>query len=207
MWDSRNEGSGMKLNWAERWVVNNPLRVLEQRIEIGWFKRRSPLGTGFVALEIGCGRGAGAQLVLREFHPFRVHATDLDMEMLRKAENYLPPESRHHISLSAADASSLPIKTGSVDAVFGFGVIHHALDWRASLAEVSRVLRPGGVYFMEELYPALYQNFMTKHILLHPMGNRFSSSDLGDALAEAGLNLRDALECKWLGILGVAVKL
>ena len=26
----------MKLNWAERWVVNNPVRVFQQQIEIKW---------------------------------------------------------------------------------------------------------------------------------------------------------------------------
>ena len=59
----------MKLNWAERWAVNNPLRVLEQAIEIRRLKRMLPLPPGFTALEIGCGRGAGARVILREFRP------------------------------------------------------------------------------------------------------------------------------------------
>jgi hypothetical protein len=50
----------MKLNWAERWAVNNPLRVFEQAIEVGILKRMQPLQPGVIALEIGCGRGAGA---------------------------------------------------------------------------------------------------------------------------------------------------
>ena len=196
----------MKLNWAERWVVNTPLRVLEQRLEVRWLKKMMPLKPGFIALEIGCGRGAGAGLILEEFHPARIHATDLDVEMLKKAKIYLSPQRRQKISLCTADVSSLPVRSGSMDAVFGFGVIHHADDWRAALAEISRVLKPEGVYFLEELYPALYQNFITRHILLHPMGNRFSSADLRYGLGEAGLSLKDTVECKALGILGVAVK-
>ncbi len=50
----------MKLNWAERLAVNNPIRVFEQRMEIGWMKSRKSLEPGGVLLEIGCGRGVGA---------------------------------------------------------------------------------------------------------------------------------------------------
>ena len=196
----------MKLNWAERLVVNNPLRVLEQRLELHWFRRMISLKPGFAALEIGCGRGAGAGLILQELKPSYIHATDLDVEMLKKAKKYLSSEKRQTISLCAADVSNLPIKTNSLDAVFGFGVIHHALDWRISLSEVARVLRPGGIYCIEELYPALYQNFITKHILLHPDGNRFRSSDLRHTLTQVRLDLKNSIECPWLGLLGVAVK-
>ena len=50
----------MKLNWAERWVVNNPLRVIEQGIYPKKLARAMPLDPGSCCLEIGCGRGAAA---------------------------------------------------------------------------------------------------------------------------------------------------
>lgn len=196
----------MKLNWAERWVVNNPLRVLEQRLEIRRLKKMNPLEPGFIALEIGCGRGAGAEIILQRFKPSLVHALDLDMRMLWKADEYLSPPERKKISLTAGDASNLPIKIGSMDAVFGFGVLHHIVDWRIALAEIARVLKPGGVFFMEELYPSLYQNFITRRILLHPEQDRFSGPDLRQALIEVDLILKEAVEFKGIGVLGTAVK-
>jgi ubiquinone/menaquinone biosynthesis C-methylase UbiE len=196
----------MKLNWAERWAVNNPLRVLEQRIEIRHLKRMLPLSPGFAALEIGCGRGAGARVILREFKPSRIHAMDVDGEMIGKAKRYLSDAEKQKVTLFAGDAVALPIKTQSQDAVFGFGFLHHVQDWRAALTEIARVLKPGGAYFIEELYPSLYQNFITKHILLHPASDRFTGDDLRQALADAGFSLRDCIEWKRVGILGAAVK-
>ncbi len=196
----------MKLNWAERWVVNNPLRVWEQHYEIRRLKRMMPLAPGFAAIEIGCGRGAGAGIILREFGPSRIYAQDLDFAMIARAKDYLPPAARQRVDLFTADAAALPVRTASLDAVFGFGVLHHIPDWRRALAEVARVLKPAGAYFLEELYPSLYQNFLTRHILLHPRSDRFTDRDLRQALAGAGLSLKDFIECKRMGILGVAVK-
>jgi ubiquinone/menaquinone biosynthesis C-methylase UbiE len=195
----------MKLNWAERWAVNNPLRVLQQRIEIRRLQRLMPLRPGSIALEIGCGRGAGAGIVLKQFPLARLVAMDLDMGMVRKAQARLAAQ-RQRVSLLAGDVTFLPIETGSLDAVFGFGVLHHVLAWRTALREISRVLRPGGIYFFEELYPGLYQNFITRHILLHPSKDRFTGTDFRQALAAAGLRLHQAKELQQMGILGLARK-
>ena len=201
----------MKLNWAERWVVNNPLRVLQQRVEIQWLKGEMPLRPGSIGLEIGCGRGAAAGILLKEFPLACLIAMDLDIGMVRKAKAHLPALAQRdgqqqRIFLLAGDVTFIPIKAGSVDAVFGFGVLHHVVDWRSVLREIARVLKPGGVYFFEELYPGLYQNRITRHILLHPREDRFTGTDLREALAAAGLALAQARELKKLGILGHARK-
>ena len=196
----------MKLNWAERWVVNNPSRVFQQRMEIGWLQRRMPLAAGAAVLEVGCGRGAGADLILKSFHLDRMHTMDLDFEMIQRAEKYLPSSQKARVFTYTGDLTHLPHPNEAFDAVFGFGVLHHVPDWRRALAEVARVLRIGGIYFLEEIYPTVYQNFITRHILLHPEEDRFSSTDLKEALRSANLSLQDTLECTQIGILAVLVK-
>jgi ubiquinone/menaquinone biosynthesis C-methylase UbiE len=196
----------MKLNWAERWVVNNPSRVFQQQMEIRWLHRRMPLRPGAIVLEVGCGRGAGAGLVLKEFQPDAIHAMDLDLEMIRKAGKYLPPHQRKPVFTYTGDLTHLPHQNEVFDAVFGFGVLHHVPDWRHALAEITRVLKIGGTYFLEEIYPFVYQNFITRHILLHPQENRFFSTDLKEALKAANLSIQDVLECTYLGILAVLIK-
>jgi ubiquinone/menaquinone biosynthesis C-methylase UbiE len=196
----------VKLNWAERLVVNNPVRVMIQRLIIRWLKGEATLPPRSRILEIGCGRGAGACLLQAEFHPATLHAFDLDPRMIRLAKRYLELECQDRISLYVGDAQVLPYRDGVLDAVFGFGVLHHLPDWRRGLKEIARVLKPGGIYFLEEFYPPFYQNFLARRLFLHPEHDRFSSHDLNQALADAGFALRGRLQQKLLGILAVAVK-
>ncbi|MBW2671063.1 MAG: class I SAM-dependent methyltransferase [Deltaproteobacteria bacterium] len=123
-----------------------------------------------------------------------------------KARTHLSLASKDAVYLYVGDAVDLPFKTGSLDAVVGFGFLHHVPDWRQGLSEIARVLKPAGVYYIEELYPSLYQNVITKRILLHPEQDRFTSNDFRKALDEAHLHLADAFELKKMGILGVATK-
>lgn len=195
----------MKLNWAERWAVNNPLRVIQQALEIRWMRRAAPDFPGKASvLEIGCGRGAGARLILKEFKPCRLQVTDLDLELLMRSLRYPGPGRHQRVRLTAADALLLPYPSGSFDAVFGFGVIHHVVAWREAVKELARILRPGGFYFLEELYPPLYANFLTRRILLHPKQERFDAASWHHALRLSGFELRKVLEHPLLGVLGVA---
>jgi ubiquinone/menaquinone biosynthesis C-methylase UbiE len=196
----------VKLNWAEQLIVNNPVRVMIQRLIIRWIKDVTPLKPGARILEIGCGRGAGACLIQEEFHPAMMHALDLDRDMIRRARRYAKARRQDKISFYVGDALRLPYRDRVLDAVFGFGVLHHLPDWRGGLREIARVLKPGGIYFMEEYYPQLYQNFLFRRIFLHPEHDRFYSHDLHQALTEARFELQGCLEQKMLGILAVAFK-
>lgn len=196
----------MKLNWAERWVVNNPFRVLQQQLEIKCFQKMMPLAPGATVLEVGCGRGAGAQLIINKFQPSKLHILDLDLKMIQMAKRFLAAMPPNKVKMYVGDSIQLPFKTGAMDVIFGFGFLHHVPDWRQALSEVARVLKSGGIYYMEELYPEFYQNLITKRLLLHPEHDRFNSYDLRNALAEMDLDLTDDFELPKIGILGVAVK-
>ena len=110
------------------------------------------------------------------------------------------------VKLYVGDSINLPFKADTLDAVFGFGFLHHVPDWRQALSEIARVLKRGGIYYIEELYPTLYQNFITKHILYHPEHDRFTSRDLRMVLDEKNLRLKNEFELSKMGILGVATK-
>ena len=196
----------MKLNWAERLVVSNPIRVAMQRLEINWFQRIMSLEAGANILEIGCGRGVGAKLIIDHFQPASLHLLDLDVRMVRRAYDYFASSDNRRLSFCVGNATALPIENESLDAVFGFGFLHHVSAWRSSLKETARVLKLGGIYYMEELYPSLYQNIITKRILAHPDRDRFNSQELQDAFIEVDIALNHTFELKRFGILAVGIK-
>ena len=196
----------MKLNQAERLVVNNPVRVVIQRLMIRWLGKTVSPGPGARLLEVGCGRGVGAALLLQKFQPAALYALDLDQRMVRQAQAFLHREQQRRIFLGVADVLRLPFRDGALDGVFGFGVQHHLPDWRGGLAEIARVLKPGGFYFLEEYYPTFYQNFLTRRIFRHPETDRFEGSALRRGLKDAGFSLVDSLEQRHAVILAVVVK-
>jgi len=196
----------MKLNWAERWVVNNPIRSAQQGFIIRWMRRNSEPRAFSNVLEVGCGRGSGARLILREFKPERLQITDLDNEMIFKARRYLSSSELARAASYAADVSHLPCRSSSFDAVFGLGVLHHVEDWQRAISEIARVLKPDGSYFFEEIYPSVYQNCLTRRILLHPRHNRFFSRDLKEVLADNDLPVTAVREIGNLNIIAVCVK-
>ena len=195
----------MKVNWAERCIVNSPVRILVQRYLIRWYKQKTLLEPGARILEVGCGRCAGARLLLEEFAPAVLHALDLDPLMIRQAREYLSADLSQ-VFPYVGDAIRLPYPDAALDAVFAFGVLHHVPDWRRALAEISRVLKPGGRYFLEEFYPTFYQITPMRQIFKHPEEDRFHRADLELALKDTGFTVADTLEIPKVWVLGVAEK-
>ena len=95
-------------------------------------------------VELGCAIGQTLEDVVGFKSALGVDISD---EAVRQAQQ----RSRKNMTFWCGDAHALPIKSNSVDLVFGRGILHH-LDTARCLAECQRVLRPGGkVLFWEPL--------------------------------------------------------
>jgi ubiquinone/menaquinone biosynthesis C-methylase UbiE len=177
----------MLLNRIEYALMNNPVRAAIQRhfeaarlLEMG-----GPMHGG-VALEIGCGRGVGSELILDVFGADAVDAVDLDPRMVALARERLG-RFGSRVRLWVGDAATLAASAKSYDAVFDFGIIHHIPQWRDALAEVCRVLKPGGRFYAEEVLAPFIQNPFLSRLLEHPQDDRFDTETFDRALRKAGL--------------------
>lgn len=198
----------MKTNWAEKVWVNGPLRVYFQQREVEFFKSAHQPAELPRVLEVGCGQGVGVGLIVRHFRPESVEAIDIDPVMVRRAQHRFRAGRRDgtQITIRLADAEELPFAEESMDAVFNFGIIHHLEDWQRGIGEIARVLKPGGAYYFEEIYPALYANLLMRYLVTHPVENRFQGPQYRCALQEAGLRLLHGYRESRYMILGVALK-
>jgi ubiquinone/menaquinone biosynthesis C-methylase UbiE len=119
------------------WDSPSGRRRAARRSEI--FAREGGLGPGQRALEVGCGTGifleaastTGASIV----------ALDLSSDLLAQARTRVAAADK--VRLSLGNAEQMPYRSASFDAVYGSSILHH-LNIDAALAEVHRVLRPGG---------------------------------------------------------------
>lgn len=143
----------MKMSKLEKKVVNRKKRE-ERNIQLieGFFSQSGiDLQKTSRVLDIGCGVGFVARY-LNDRYGVEVVGIDVDPEQISCAEEYSGQDKGLHFAV--ADATKLPFEDNHFDLVLSFMVIHHIGDWKRALAEVSRVLRPGGTYvFYEITYP------------------------------------------------------
>ena len=177
----------MRLNRVEYTMMNNPLRAsIQRRFEARRLLRMGgPLGGG-AALEIGCGRGVGTQLIFEVFGADRVDGFDLDPRMAAQARRRVARYG-DRTRIWVGDATAIAAPDASYDAVFDFGIIHHIPRWRDALAEVRRVLKPGGRFYAEEILSDFIHNAVVRRLLDHPLEDRFDAATFSAALAEHGL--------------------
>jgi ubiquinone/menaquinone biosynthesis C-methylase UbiE len=118
-----------------------PWRFVAGRFVLPWALQGTQL-RGEV-LEVGCGSGAMAAEVLRRFPDVRLTATDYDPSMVDVARRRLAPFGER-AEVRQADATALPFPDASFDTALSFIMLHHVVRWEEALAELTRVLRPGG---------------------------------------------------------------
>lgn len=93
-------------------------------------------------LEVGVGLGSDHYRFAVNGN--RMTALDLSQEHLRHAVKHLALEGLA-TKTNLGDAENMPFADGMFDVVYSFGVLHHTPDTEKAIAEVSRVLRPGGI--------------------------------------------------------------
>jgi ubiquinone/menaquinone biosynthesis C-methylase UbiE len=175
------------MNLVEVALMNNPLRRLFQRhLEAPLFRRLAGARQHQRVLEIGCGQGVGIDLAFRAFGARFVDAFDVDPRMVATARRRVVARGSA-VRLWVGDAAAIAVADGTYDAVFDFGILHHVEAWRSAVREVARVLRPGGIFYAEEALARVIRAPVVRHLLRHPVADRFDAPTFTSAMREAGL--------------------
>ena len=179
----------MKLNSVEKALMNNPVRAaVQRRYEARLMERLGGRLDGMRVLEIGCGRGVGTEIIFGRFGAREVHAFDIDPDMVERARRRLSAYPADLLRLFVADAASIPAEDASYDAVVDFGIIHHVPGWRRAVAEVARVLRPGGLFLFEEVTRQALSRWFYRTLLRHPPpGDWFDKEEFVAELGRRGI--------------------
>ncbi len=108
-------------------------------------------------LEIGFGLGTDLMAFARggaECFGIDLTPTHIEATRRRFALDHRP------VHLVRGDAESLPLRDGSFDLVYSFGVLHHTPDTKRAIREAHRVLRPSGraIVGLYHLHSLFYWN-------------------------------------------------
>ena len=187
----------MKLNRVEKALMNNPVRALVQRrYEAELMERLGERVEGQRVLEIGCGRGVGTEIIFERFGAREVDAFDLDPDMIAQAQRRLSAYSSDRLRLFVGDAAAINAEDASYDAVFDFGIVHHVPDWQQAISEISRVVRPGGRFFFEEVTRQALDRWFYRMFLDHPTTNRFTAEEFVTELERQAISV-GSNQVKW----------
>ncbi|MGB0670291.1 MAG: class I SAM-dependent methyltransferase [Rhodospirillales bacterium] len=95
-------------------------------------------------LEIGPGAGGHSSLFAAK--GAQVTACDITFDRARAtaAKFHLLADRAEGCNALQSDAENLPFADGTFDIVYSNGVLHHTVDTEKAIAEVHRVLKPGG---------------------------------------------------------------
>jgi ubiquinone/menaquinone biosynthesis C-methylase UbiE len=92
-------------------------------------------------LDVGAGNGAATTRVATEW---RLDATGVDLDPEQIALARARDDGGRPVGFVEADARRLPFADGEFDLVTSSKATHHIPEWEDALAEMCRVLRPGG---------------------------------------------------------------
>ncbi len=143
-------------------------------------------------LDLGSGTGYSALKLEQRYKKSKIVAIDLAEQMLRKAKNNTRWFDRKRYL--CADAEKIPLQDNSVDLIFSNLMLHWCNDVNSAIAEMQRVLKPGGLLLFSTLGPdTLYElrdswSSVDHHEHVHHF---IDMHNLGDALH--GAHLKDTV--------------
>ncbi len=112
---------------------------------------RSHLTPGMRVLDIGCGPGSITVGLAEAVAPSEVVGLDIEPSQVALGRNRAASLGLSNCRFEAGSVNDLPLEDHSVDAVFGHTILMQFRDLDPVMAEISRVLKTGGLIGFREI--------------------------------------------------------
>lgn len=122
-----------------------PRGAVELAFGVGHPVRFAGLTAGETVVDLGCGAGIDTLLAARAVGPTgKVIGLDLTPGMVERARAHARQAGAAHVEIFEGVMEEIPLPDASVDVVVSNGVLNLSPRKSRAIAEMTRVLRPGG---------------------------------------------------------------
>ncbi|ELY97972.1 class I SAM-dependent methyltransferase [Natrialba asiatica] len=149
---------------------------------------RIPVEPGDTVLDLGCGSGYAGRALRDTKGAGRIYGLDGSPEMAHNAASYTDDGQ---VSYVVGDFGSLPFAADTIDHVWSMEAFYYAADPHETLAEIARVLRPGGTFYCAVNY---YEENVHSHQWQEKISiemTRWDREQYRDAFRAAGLHVAE----------------
>ena len=144
--------SAKRLGYAATEIEALPIQLTESFAGVGNPLALGELQTGDAVLDLGCGAGMDSIIAARLVgRTGSVIGVDMTEAMVEKAKANAKAVGVANVEFHHGEVDHLPLNDESVDVVISNGVFNLCIDKPKVLAEVFRVLRPGGRIQMADI--------------------------------------------------------
>jgi len=164
-------------HWMQRLIFG---RVQEMTLQLAALEVARPTAI----LDVGCGTGRLLRSAAVRFPGARLVGVDAANEMVRQAEASTPAGIA--MEFQQAIAEELPFPNAQFDLVFSTVTFHHWRDQDKGIAEVARVLAPGGRWLLADFIAAGLMRYVRRLLGLRQFPER---GDVDGMLAAGGLGV------------------
>ncbi len=183
--------------------------IYQELTQLGFFENRTTaagyrtvfnrtaakLPAGSHVLDWGCGTGRLSYFLLKQ----GMQVTSYNIEdILKLGDEFSKRWPNRFVYRVGTEPLSLPFASESFDAVFSLGVLEHVRETggteAASLAELRRVLKPGGSFFcfhLPQKYSWIEWTGRQLRLKTYMHTSLYTRADVTRLLSEAGFELRE----------------
>jgi len=143
--------------------------------------RLTSLGAAGQMLDLGTGPGDVPLLVAERFPGAHILGIDLSKNMLHFAHDKAAAADTavaQRVTFQIADVKNLPFEDACFDVVFSNTILHHIPQPASMLREAWRVLKPGGVVLIRDLYRPANEDDLDALVNKHTQGDTDAQRDM-----------------------------